>query len=89
MQSFVTGGPVHVLIETHGGLHDAWEIAAIDSVQVLDFGLMDFVSGHHGALHASNMRSPGQFEHPIIVHAKAQVVSAAELGSETSPIWAR
>jgi citrate lyase subunit beta/citryl-CoA lyase len=23
------------------------------------------------------MRSPGQFEHPIIVHAKAQVVSAA------------
>ena len=46
-------------------------------MQVLDFGLMDFVSGHHGALHASNMRSPGQFEHPIIVHAKAQVVSAA------------
>jgi len=69
--------PVHVLIETHGALHDAWEIAAIDNVQVLDFGLMDFVSGHHGAIHASNMRSPGQFEHPIIVHAKAQVVSAA------------
>lgn len=69
--------PVHVLVETHGALHDAWEIAALDHVQVLDFGLMDFVSGHHGALHASNMRSPGQFEHPIIVHAKAQVVSAA------------
>jgi citrate lyase subunit beta/citryl-CoA lyase len=69
--------PIHVLIETHGGLHDAWEIAAIENVQVLDFGLMDFVSGHHGAIHASNMRSPGQFEHAIIVHAKAQVVSAA------------
>jgi citrate lyase subunit beta/citryl-CoA lyase len=69
--------PIHVLIETHGGLHEAWEIAAIENVQVLDFGLMDFVSGHHGAIHASNMRSPGQFEHPIIVHAKAQVVSAA------------
>jgi citrate lyase subunit beta/citryl-CoA lyase len=69
--------PLHFLIETHGGLYDAWDIAAIDSVQVLDFGLMDFVSGHHGAIHASNMRSPGQFEHPIIVHAKAQVVSAA------------
>ena len=69
--------PIHVLIETHGGLHEAWDIAAIENVQVLDFGLMDFVSGHHGAIHASNMRSPGQFEHPIIVHAKAQVVSAA------------
>ena len=69
--------PLHVLIETHGGLYDAWDIAAIENVQVLDFGLMDFVSGHHGAIHASNMRSPGQFEHPIIVHAKAQVVSAA------------
>jgi citrate lyase subunit beta/citryl-CoA lyase len=69
--------PVHVLIETHGALYDAWSIAALEHVQVLDFGLMDFVSGHHGAIHASNMRSPGQFEHPIIVHAKAQVVSAA------------
>ena len=71
------GIPVHVLIETHGGLRDAWDIAAIEAVQVLDFGLMDFVSGHHGALHASNMRSPGQFEHPLIVRAKAEVVSAA------------
>jgi len=69
--------PVHVLVETHGALHDAWEIAALEHVQVLDFGLMDFVSGHHGAVHASNMRSPGQFEHPLIVHAKAQIVSAA------------
>jgi len=69
--------PIHVLIETHGGLYNAWDIAQIDNVQVLDFGLMDFVSGHHGAIHASNMRSPGQFEHPVIVHAKAQVVSAA------------
>ena len=69
--------PIHVLIETHGGLHNAWEIAQVENVQVLDFGLMDFVSGHHGAIHASNMRSPGQFEHPVIVHAKAQVVSAA------------
>jgi len=69
--------PIHVLIETHGGLYDAWDIAAIDNVQVLDFGLMDFVSGHHGAVSASNMRSPGQFEHPLVVHAKMQVVSAA------------
>src|SRR4029079_3538525 len=69
--------PVHVLVETHGALHDAWKIAALPHVQVLDFGLMDFVSGHHGAIHASNMRSPGQFEHPLIVRAKAEIVSAA------------
>ena len=36
-------------------------IAATPWVQVLDFGLMDFVSGHHGAIPASAMRSPGQF----------------------------
>jgi citrate lyase subunit beta/citryl-CoA lyase len=69
--------PIHVLVETHGALREAWQIAALEDVQVLDFGLMDFVSGHHGAIHASNMRSPGQFEHPLIVRAKAEVVSAA------------
>ena len=76
--------PVHVLIETHGALHDAWEIAQLPGVQVLDFGLMDFVSGHHGAIHASNMRSPGQFEHPLVARAKADVVAAA-LGNGVVP----
>jgi citrate lyase subunit beta / citryl-CoA lyase len=69
--------PVHVLVETHGALRDAFEIAALEGVQVLDFGLMDFVSGHHGAINASNMRSPGQFEHPLVVRAKADIVAAA------------
>ncbi|MGZ5037061.1 MAG: HpcH/HpaI aldolase/citrate lyase family protein [Usitatibacter sp.] len=69
--------PVHVLVETHGALHDAWEIARLETVQVLDFGLMDFVSGHHGALNSANMRSPGQFEHPLIVRAKTQIVASA------------
>jgi len=69
--------PVHVLVETHGALHDAWDIAQLAGVQVLDFGLMDFVSGHHGAVNSSNMRSPGQFEHPLIVRAKTQIVAAA------------
>jgi citrate lyase subunit beta/citryl-CoA lyase len=76
--------PVHVLIETHGALHDAWEIAQLPGVQVLDFGLMDFVSGHHGAIHAANMRSPGQFEHPLVARAKADVVAAA-LGNGVVP----
>ncbi len=69
--------PVHVLVETHGALNDAWDIAALPGVQVLDFGLMDFVSGHHGAVSASNMRSPGQFEHPLIVRAKARIAACA------------
>jgi citrate lyase subunit beta/citryl-CoA lyase len=69
--------PVHVLVETHGALREAFEIAALDGVQALAFGLMDFVSGHHGAVHASNMRSPGQFEHPLMVRAKAEVVAAS------------
>ena len=55
--------PIHVLIETHGALRDAYQIAALPWVQVLDFGLMDFVSGFHGAVGAENMRSPGQFDH--------------------------
>jgi citrate lyase subunit beta/citryl-CoA lyase len=69
--------PVHVLVETHGALHDAWDIAALEGVQVLDFGLMDFVSGHHGAVASSNMRSPGQFEHPLIVRAKSHIAACA------------
>ncbi|HCZ17225.1 MAG TPA: CoA ester lyase, partial [Candidatus Accumulibacter sp.] len=34
-------------------------------------------SGHHGAIPASAMRSPGQFEHPLIVRAKCEIASAA------------
>ena len=69
--------PIHILVETHGALHDAYEIAALPWLQVLDFGLMDFVSGHHGAIPASAMRSPGQFEHKLLARAKGDVVSAA------------
>lgn len=69
--------PVHVLIETHGALREAWEIAALDRVESLDFGLMDFVSGHHGAIPGSAMRSPGQFEHPLVIRAKCDIAAAA------------
>jgi citrate lyase subunit beta/citryl-CoA lyase len=69
--------PIHVLIETHGALRDVWKIARLPWMQVLDFGLMDFVSGHHGAISSQYMRSPGQFEHKLIVRAKAEVVAAA------------
>jgi citrate lyase subunit beta/citryl-CoA lyase len=69
--------PVHVLIETHGALRDVHAIAALPWIQVLDFGLMDFVSGHHGAIPSAAMRSPGQFEHGLVRRAKAEVVAAA------------
>ncbi len=69
--------PIHVLIETHGALADVFKLAALENVQVLDFGQMDFVSGHHGAIPASAMRSPGQFEHALLVRAKSDVVAAA------------
>lgn len=77
--AFSTGRalPVHVLIETHGALREAWDIAALDGVESLDFGLMDFVSGHHGAIPGSAMKSPGQFEHPLVVRAKADIAAAA------------
>jgi citrate lyase subunit beta/citryl-CoA lyase len=69
--------PVHVLIETLGALHEAWEIAALPGVESLDFGLMDFVSGHHGAIPGSAMKSPGQFSHPLITRAKCEIATAA------------
>ncbi len=76
--------PVHVLIETPGALHEAWQIAALPGVESLDFGLMDFVSAHHGAIPASAMKSPGQFEHPLIVRAKCAIAAAA-LGNGVVP----
>lgn len=69
--------PVHILIETHGALRQVHEIAQLPWLQVLDFGLMDFVSAHHGAIPATAMRSPGQFDHRLLARAKTEVVSAA------------
>ncbi|MCR9144174.1 MAG: aldolase/citrate lyase family protein [bacterium] len=69
--------PIHVLIETHGALREVDQIAALPWMQVLDFGLMDFISGHQGAIALSNMKSPGQFDHELLRHAKAKVVGTA------------
>ena len=76
--------PVHVLIETPGALHDAWEIARLPHVETLDFGLMDFVSAHHGAIPSSAMRSPGQFSHALVARAKCEIAAAA-LGNGIVP----
>lgn len=76
--------PVHVLIETHGALREAWEIARLPHVESLDFGLMDFVSAHHGAIPSSAMKSPGQFDHPLVARAKCEIAAAA-LGNGIVP----
>jgi len=76
--------PVHVLIETPGALHEVWQIAALPHVESIDFGLMDFVSAHHGAIPGTAMRSPGQFSHPLITRAKCEIAAAA-LGNGVIP----
>ena len=68
--------PVHVLIETHGALRDVYEIAALPQVECLSFGIMDFVSGHYGAIPGNAMRTPGQFSHPLVVRAKLEIAAA-------------
>lgn len=69
--------PVHVLVETPGAVEDVFAIAAQPGLRGLDFGLMDYVSSHLGAIDASAMRSPGQFEHAVVRRAKTRQVAAA------------
>jgi citrate lyase subunit beta/citryl-CoA lyase len=76
--------PVHVMIETPGALHEVWKIAGLPHVESIDFGLMDFVSAHHGAIPGNAMRSPGQFSHPLVTRAKCEVTAAA-LGNSVIP----
>jgi len=68
--------PVHVLIETHGALRSVFAIAALPQVECLSFGIMDFVSGHYGAIPANAMRTPNQFTHPLVVRAKLEIAAA-------------
>ena len=68
--------PIHVLVETQGSLANAFAIASLPQVQVLSFGIMDFVSSHFGAIPANAMRSPAQFTHPLVVRAKLEIAAA-------------
>jgi citrate lyase subunit beta / citryl-CoA lyase len=76
--------PLQVLIETHGGLRDVEAIAAQPEVESLSFGLMDFVSAHHGAIPRSAMTLEGQFSHPLVLRAKL-AISSASLGHGKVP----
>ncbi|KIP13788.1 hpcH/HpaI aldolase/citrate lyase family protein [Burkholderia sp. MSHR3999] len=75
--------PVDVLVETHGALAHAAALAALPLVGTLSFGLMDFVSAHHGAIPDGAMRSPGQFEHPLVRRAKLEIAAACHAHGKT------
>lgn len=68
--------PVHALIETHGALREVEDIADHPRIESLSFGLMDFVSAHHGAIPASAMSAEGQFTHPLVRRAKLAIAAA-------------
>jgi citrate lyase subunit beta/citryl-CoA lyase len=75
--------PLHVLVETHGALRDAYAIAAEPRVESVSFGLMDFVSAHHGAIPQSAMGVRGQFEHPLVLRAKLEIAAACHAHGKT------
>lgn len=77
--------PIHFLIETPRALHEVWTIASLKGVRGLDFGIMDFVSAHQGAIPSSCMESPDQFTNPLIVRAKTDIVLAA-IGNGVIPV---
>ncbi len=68
--------PCQLLIETHGALAEVFDLAALPGVEALSFGLMDFVSAHNGAIPDTAMRSPGQFDHPLVRRAKLEIAAA-------------
>ncbi|MFO1253797.1 MAG: CoA ester lyase [Inhella sp.] len=68
--------PLQALIETHGGLREVETIAAHPALQSLSFGLMDFVSAHHGAIPREALTLDGQFDHPLVRQAKLAIAAA-------------
>jgi len=75
--------PLHVLVETHGGLREVAQIAAHPRIESISFGLMDFVSAHRGAIPASAMSAEGQFAHPLVVRAKLEIAAACHAFAKT------
>jgi len=67
--------PIQVLIETYGALREVDAIAALPQVESLSFGLMDFISEHHGAIPADAM-DRGQFDHPLVARAMTEISAA-------------
>ena len=68
--------PLHVLIETHGALAAVHNIAGLEEVESLSFGIMDFISSHRSAIPKTALNSPGQFENPLVRRAKLEISAA-------------
>ena len=77
--------PMHVMIETHNGLREVFDIVSLPQIEGVTLGIMDFVSGFAGAIPATAMSSPGQFDHPLVRRAKLEI-SSAGLGNGAVPI---
>jgi citrate lyase subunit beta/citryl-CoA lyase len=75
--------PLHALVETHGGLREVAAIAGHPRIESVSFGLMDFVSAHHGAIPASAMTAAGQFAHPLVLRAKLEISAACHASGKT------
>jgi citrate lyase subunit beta/citryl-CoA lyase len=58
------------------GIHHAHAVAGHPLVRFISFGQMDFTSSHFGAIPASAMQSPGQFDHPLMRRAKLEISAA-------------
>ena len=71
------------LVETHGALREVAAIAAHPRIESVSFGLMDFVSAHHGAIPASAMTAQGQFAHPLVLRAKLEIAAACHAFAKT------
>jgi citrate lyase subunit beta/citryl-CoA lyase len=76
--------PLHLLIETPEAIRELHALAALECVETFDFGLMDFISEAAGAIPAECMRSPGQFDHPLLSTVKSSIALAA-LGAGKTP----
>ena len=68
--------PVQILTEDEGVIFELEKIAAHPRVQFVAFGQMDFTSSHRGAIPATAMKSPGQFDHPLMRRAKLEISAA-------------
>jgi citrate lyase subunit beta/citryl-CoA lyase len=76
--------PLHLLIETPESMRELHTLAALPCVETFDFGLMDYISHAAGAIPADCMRSPGQFDHPLLATTKSAIALAA-LGADKIP----
>lgn len=68
--------PIHMIIETHGAVAQAHQIAELTEIESLSFGLMDYISSHRSAIAHDAFNSPGQFDNALVRRAKIEIASA-------------